>query len=149
MLNADRRKVVKLNIYFSGSIYGGRQKIETYKKLVEELKKYGDVLNPEVADDNVIENEKTISDNVVFETLKKKLNQADLIFAELTVTSLGVGYEIGYADSHNKRIIGIYDETVTSKITTMLRGNKRLKIISYKNINEIISNLGNIIKEET
>ena len=138
-----------MNIYFSGSIYGGRQKIETYKKLVEEVKKYGDVLNPEVADDNVIENEKTISDNVVFETLEKKLNQADLIFAEFTVTSLGVGYEIGYADSHNKRIIGIYDETVTSKITTMLRGNKRLKIISYKNINEIISNLGNIIKEET
>ena len=28
-----------MNIYFSGSIYGGRQKLESYKKLVQELSK--------------------------------------------------------------------------------------------------------------
>lgn len=137
-----------MKIYFSGSIYGGRQKLETYKKLIKELKKYGEVLDEEVGDDNVLIDEEGVPDNEIFENLEKKLNQADLIFAELTVTSLGVGYEIGYADSHNKKIIGIYDETVVPKITTMLRGNKRLKIIPYTNIDEIISNLGNIIKEE-
>lgn len=26
-----------MNIYFSGSIYGGRQKLESYKKLVKSL----------------------------------------------------------------------------------------------------------------
>ena len=135
-------------IYFSGSIYGGRQKLETYKKLVKELQKYGEVLDAEVADDNVLIDEKGKSDNEIFENLEKKLNEADIVFAELTVTSLGVGYEIGYADKLNKKIIGIYDSTVTPKITTMLRGNKRLKIIPYKDINEILSNLGEIIKEE-
>lgn len=137
-----------MKIYFSGSIYGGRQKLETYKKLVYEMQKYGEVLNPEVADDNVLIEEKGKSDYEIFENLEKELNEADLIFAELTVTSLGVGYEIGYGDSLNKRIIGIYDETVNSKISTMIRGNKRLKIIPYMDINEIINNLENIIKEE-
>ena len=42
-----------MNIYFSGSIYGGRQKLEAYKKLVKELTKFGNVLDEEVADDNV------------------------------------------------------------------------------------------------
>ena len=66
--------------------------------------------------------------------------QADIIFAEVTIPSLGVGYELGFADSHNKKIIGIYDKTVTTKITTMFRGNKNLKIIPYTDINEIIDN---------
>ena len=124
-----------MNIYFSGSIYGGRQKLESYKKLVKELAKFGNVLDEEVADDNVLIREESISDNEVFESL-------------VTVPSLGVGYEIGYSDSHNKRIICVYDKNVTPKITTMLRGNNRLKIIPYTDINEIINNLENILKEE-
>lgn len=137
-----------MKIYFSGSIYGGRQKLETYKKLVNELKKYGEVLDPEVADDNVLIDEEKQCDKDIFENLEKQINKADLIFAELTVTSLGVGYEIGYADKSNKKIIGIYDSTVIPKISTMLRGNKRLKIIPYTDINKIINNLESIIKEE-
>ena len=137
-----------MNIYFSGSIYGGRQKLESYKKLIKELTKFGTVLDEEVADDDVLINEESISDNEVFESLVKRINKADLIFAEVTVPSLGVGYEIGYADSHNKRIICVYDKTVMPKITTMLRGNNKLKIIPYTDINEIINNLENILKEE-
>ncbi len=136
-----------MKIYFSGSIYGGRQKLETYKKLVNELQKYGEVLDAQVADDNVLIDEEKQSDYDIFENLEQQLNKADLIFAELTVPSLGVGYELGYADSHNKKIIGIYDKIVIPKISTMIRGNKRLKIIPYTDINEIISNLGRIIKE--
>ena len=137
-----------MNIYFSGSIYGGRQKLEAYKKLIKELKKYGNVLDEEVGDNDVIANEKYTSDNDIFENLVKKIDIADLVFAEVTVPSLGVGYEIGYADSHNKKIICVYDKNITPKITTMLRGNSRLKIIPYIDLNEIINNLENILKEE-
>ena len=137
-----------MNIYFSGSIYGGRQKLDSYKKLVQELAKFGTVLDPEVADDDVLVQEESSSDNDIFESLVDRLSQADLVFAEVTVPSLGVGYEIGYADSHNKRIICIYDESVTPKITTMFRGNNRLKIIPYTDLNNIINNLENILKEE-
>lgn len=135
-----------MKIYFSGSIYGGRQKLQTYKILVEELQKYGEVLDPEVADSQVIEKENDVTDERIFKKLEQKLNQADIIFAELTVPSLGVGYELGYADSHNKKIIGIYDKTAVQKITTMVRGNKRIKVIPYTDIYEIIDNLGNILE---
>ena len=137
-----------MNIYFSGSIYGGRQKLEAYKKLINELKKYGNVLDEEVGDNDVIANEKYTSDDDIFENLVKKIDIADLVFAEVTVPSLGVGYEIGYADSHNKKIICVYDKNITPKITTMLRGNSRLKIIPYIDLNGIINNLENILKEE-
>ncbi len=137
-----------MNIYFSGSIYGGRQKLDSYKKLVKKLKEIGNVLNEEVADDDVVEKEKNINDCDVFESLVKRMDIADFIFAEITIPSLGVGYELGYADSHNKKIIAIYDKTVVPKVTTMLRGNKKIIIIPYTDINEIINNLEDIIKEE-
>ena len=137
-----------MKIYFSGSIYGGRQKKDTYKLLINELKKYGTILNEQVADDDIFISEEKSLDTDIFTDLENKLKEADLIFAEVTVPSLGVGYEIGYADSLNKRIICIYDQTLTEKITTMLRGNTRLKIIPYMNIEEILSNIENILKEE-
>ena len=135
-----------MKIYFSGSIYGGRQKLKTYQTLVKALKQYGEVLNDEVADNQVLEKEKLVTDESIFTGLEKKLKEADIIFAELTIPSLGVGYELGYADSHNKRIIGIYDTTVVPKITTMVRGNKRIKTIPYTDINEIINQLGIILE---
>ncbi len=137
-----------MKIYFSGSIYGGRQKLNTYKILIKDLQKFGEVLNPEVADDTILEDEQRGSDEMIFKNLEKEMNEADLIFGEFTIPSLGVGYEIGYADSHNKKIIGIYDKTIAPKISTMFRGNARLKIIPYTNIEEIINNLENILKEE-
>ena len=137
-----------MNIYFSGSIYGGRQKLETYKTLIEKLKEYGNVLNEQVGSDTVLLDEKNSSAEDIFSDLESKMLQADIIFAEVTIPSLGVGYELGFADSHNKKIIGIYDKTVTEKVTTMLRGNKRIKLIPYDNIDEIITNIGNIIKGE-
>ena len=135
-----------MKIYFSGSIYGGRQKLETYQTLIKALKRHGEILNEEVADSQVIEKEKQTTDEHIFESLEKRLQEADIIFAELTIPSIGVGYELGYADSHNKKIIGIYDTTIIPKITTMVRGNKRIKTIPYTDINEIISQLDKILE---
>ena len=135
-----------MKIYFSGSIYGGRQKLDSYQTLMKELKKHGEVLNEEVADPKVIEKEEGVADETIFRNLENKLIISDLIFAELTIPSLGVGYELGFADKLNKKIIGIYDKNITPKISTMIRGNKRIKIISYSDLHEIIDNLEAIIK---
>ena len=135
-----------MKIYFSGSIYGGRQKLDAYQALMKELKKYGEILNEEVADPKVIEKEEGVQDETIFKNLEGKLKIADLIFAELTVASLGVGYELGYGDKLNKKIIGIYDKTITPKISTMIRGNERIKLIPYSDLNEIIDNLETILQ---
>jgi hypothetical protein len=39
-----------MKIYLAGSIRGGQEKIKDYKKIYEELIKYGEVLTPHVAD---------------------------------------------------------------------------------------------------
>ena len=135
-----------MKIYMSGSIYGGREKLETYKKLIGELEKYAEVINKNVADDDVLEKEALQKDEDIFKDLKNKMKSADLIFAEVSIPSLGVGYELGFADMNGKRIIGMYDKTITQKVSTMIRGNERITLIPYENINEILENLEEILE---
>lgn len=135
-----------MKIYMSGSIYGGRGKIEIYKKLISALEKYGEILDDQIADEDTIAKEEFQNDEDIYKDLESKLKIADIIFAEVSIPSLGVGYELGFADKLGKRIIAIYDETYTHKVSTMIRGNKRIELIPYKDISEIISNLDNILK---
>lgn len=134
-----------MKIYVSGSIYGGTQKIDIYKIMIDELEKYGEVLDKQIADINTIENEKYQKDEEIFEDLERKIMMADIIFAEVTIPSLGVGYELGYADKLGKKIIAIYDEMYTRKVSTMIRGNKRIKLIPYTDINDICKNMNKVL----
>ena len=135
-----------MKIYISGSIYGGTDKIETYKILIKELEKYGEVLDKQVADINTIANEAYQNDEDIYKDLEQKLYSADIIFAEVSIPSLGVGYELGFADKLGKKIIAIYDQNYTPKVSTMIRGNKRIKLIPYTNIDEITSNLESLLR---
>lgn len=134
-----------MKIYVSGSIYGGTQKIETYKILIKELEKYGEVLDKQIADENTIANEAYQNDEDIFKDLECKLQEADIIFAEVSIPSLGVGYELGFADKLNKKIVAIYDKNYTEKVSTMIRGNKRIKLIPYNELNEITDNLQDLL----
>ena len=136
-----------MKIYVSGSIYGGTQKIDTYKTLIEELEKYGEVLNKEIADPNTIANEVYQKDEDIFNDLEEKLIISDVLVAEVSIPSLGVGFELGFADKLNKKIIAIYDKNYTPKVTTMIRGNKRITLIPYQRIEEITNNLDKILVE--
>lgn len=135
-----------MQIYISGSIYGGLEKIETYKVLIEALEKYGKVLDKQIADPKTIEKEAYQSDEEIYKDLESKLISADIVFAEVSIPSLGVGYELGFADKLGKKIVAIYDETYIEKVSTMIRGNKRIKLIPYKNIDDIISKLDTLLK---
>ena len=135
-----------MKIYVSGSMYGGQQKINIYKKIIDKLEEYGEVLTKQIADPDAIKKEVFQKDEDIYKDLENKLEKADIIIAEVSVPSIGVGYEIGYASKLNKKIIAIYDKNYIDKVTTMIRGNKKIRIISYEDINEIIDNIEEIIK---
>lgn len=139
---------MKKKIYVSGSIYGGRQKIETYKRIINTLELYGEVYDKQIIDEDVLKKEDYQSDESIFKGLEKNLKSVDIVFAEVTVPSLGVGYEIGFADQLGKKIIAIYDLNVIDKVSTMIRGNKRIRLIGYHEISEIVYKLDEILDFE-
>nr|KAG5698453.1 hypothetical protein BaRGS_021983 [Batillaria attramentaria] len=95
-------------IYFAGSIHGGRQDAELYFRIIEQLKGYGTVFTEHVGHPNHPElagmNEKEVHDGHIDDWLQK----SDVLVAECTQPSLGVGYEIGRAVAMNKNIFVLF-----------------------------------------
>ncbi|KAJ8014274.1 hypothetical protein DPEC_G00038560 [Dallia pectoralis] len=114
-----------MRIYFCGSIRGGRQDVIIYQKIVQTLKKYGEVLTEHVSDSNlsdtgedaVQDGEKFIHDRDV-----EWLMMSDVIIAEVTQPSLGVGYELGRARNMNKKILCLFRPSSGKSLSAMVRG---------------------------
>lgn len=128
-----------LKIYFGGSIKGGRSKVEDYKKIVDYLKTIGTVLDEHVADPNLQSSGESITSIEIYNRDVSWINECDILIAEVTVPSLGVGYEIGYAESLNKRIICLYQND--ESISAMIKGNNSITHISYDDVDELLTKL--------
>jgi len=123
-------------IYFCGSIKAGREDAPLYAKIIEHLRKYGTVLSEHVGD----EDPQTFRDTAeaakfIHERDVAWLTKADLVVAEVTVPSLGVGYEIGRAVALNKPILVLYRPDSTHKLSSMIQGahdGNRIIVKHYK-----------------
>ena len=127
-----------MKIYFAGAIRGGREDQELYLEIINYLKQYGEVLTEHVGDQSLnILGEKDNKDNFIYERDMEWLNKSDIIVAEVTTPSLGVGYEIGRAIQFNKKILCLYRYTKGKRLSAMISGNKKLEVISYKDIEDL------------
>ena len=126
-----------MKIYFAGSIRGGRGDAQLYKEIIELLKEYGEVLTEHVGDEALSSAGSGIDPVHIFEQDTDWLREADVVVAEVTTPSLGVGYEIGLADSMEKRILCLYREKEDQHVSAMLLGNRNLSIAQYESIEDI------------
>ena len=124
-----------MKIYFAASIRGGRQDVAIYEELINYLGNFGTVLTEHIGDKNLEEiGEKHMSDVEIHDRDMMWLNSADVIVAEVTTPSLGVGYEIARAFEAGKRIICLYRNQEGKRLSAMLTGNKELEIFYYDNL---------------
>jgi nucleoside 2-deoxyribosyltransferase len=140
-----------MKIYFAGSIKGGREKREEYEQLIRFLNEFGCVLTEHLGkEDWTIQNEEKYSDNEeehVYIRDVKWIDECDVVVAEVSIPSLGVGYEIGYAESKNKKVICLYDINADKNLSFMLSGNKKNIIIKYTDLDNAKSELRKYLKK--
>ena len=123
-----------MRIYFAGSIRGGRDEEANYLKIITYLTNFGQVLTEHVGSENIKKNESHNSDKYIFERDISWLKSADIMIADVTVPSLGVGYEIGFAETLNIPILCLYNPKNKKSLSAMISGNKKL---IYKNYNTV------------
>jgi nucleoside 2-deoxyribosyltransferase len=124
-------------IYFAGSIRGGRDDQELYNKFIQYLTKYGQVLTEHVGDKKITTiGEDGPNDQKIYERDMSWMKEADLIIAEVSTPSLGVGYEIGKAENLGKKILCLYRDNPNKRLSAMINGNPNLKTIKYKTLEE-------------
>ena len=125
-----------IQIYFAGAIRGGRDDVVLYQRLIGHLKTHGNVSTEHVGDVNIELREELETDCDIHARDMKWLFAADVIIAEVTQPSLGVGYEIGRAFEHNKHILCLYRPQQGIKLSAMIAGNPQLVVKEYHSFSE-------------
>jgi nucleoside 2-deoxyribosyltransferase len=126
-----------MKIYFAGSVTGGREDQEFYGQIIKELQDFGDVLTEHLANQNLSALGESLTAQQIFQRDMAWLKQADVVVAEVTTPSLGVGYEIGQAESLGKSILCLFRELPGKRVSGMVRGNPQIKALAYKDIGEV------------
>lgn len=122
-----------MNIYFAAAIRGGRNDAGIYSLLVQELSRYGKVLTEHVGNDALLARERQLSENEIFRRDMQWLDQADLLIAEVSTPSLGVGYELAMAEIRSIPSLCLFRRQEETRLSAMIAGNPFYKTISYKN----------------
>ncbi|KAM9848075.1 5-hydroxymethyl-dUMP N-hydrolase isoform 1-T1 [Aulostomus maculatus] len=114
-----------MKVYFCGSIRGGRDDARLYGRIVEALREYGTVMTEHVSSSELTERGEDSSaagDRFIHDRDVDWLTRSDVIVAEVTQPSLGVGYELGRAVNMQKRILCLFRPSSGRKLSAMIRG---------------------------
>lgn len=124
-----------LRIYFSGSIRGGRQDAQLYHDLINYLKTYGVVLTEHIGRLDLVD-ERELTPCQIHDRDMTWLKSSDVIIAEVTVPSLGVGYELGRAVDLGKPILCLYRKNEDKRLSGMISGSPGILTVVYEDIEE-------------
>lgn len=127
-----------MKIYFAGSIRGGRQDAALYDKIIQYLKSFGEVLTEHVGDPALTSaGDDGPNDKFIHDRDLKWLQTSDVIVAEVTAVSMGVGYEIGRAVEMGKPVLCLFREGPKRNLSAMIAGCSDVELIYYSDIEEL------------
>jgi len=126
-----------MKIYFAGSISGGRGDVETYNQIITYLKNFGEVLTEFIGETSLSSSgEGELNDKFIHDRDIEWLLSADVLVAEVTTPSLGVGYEIGRALENGKKILCLYRNLDGKRISAMVKGAPTIISKKYEDLEE-------------
>jgi|TARA_B100002003_G_C14091951_1_gene525186 nucleoside 2-deoxyribosyltransferase len=126
-----------MKIYFAGSIRGGRDDVDLYIGIINYLKQYGDVLSEHIGDKNLkILGEDGKTDRYIHDRDLSWVKEADVVVAEVTKASLGVGYEIRYGIDNEKGVLCLYRPQEDKMLSAMISGSPDVINVEYNNLDE-------------
>ena len=126
-----------MKIYFAGAIRGGREDVALYFEIIETLGEHGQVLtehvgNPELTGVGEVNDDRTIHDRDL-----AWLKEAEYLVAEVTVPSLGVGYEIGKATEWGKPVLCLYRPQSGRALSAMIAGSAGVTVREYQAVEDL------------
>ena len=139
---------MKKKVYLAGSIRGGREDAAVYKRIIDYINRTDTVLTEHIGLGSLSVKTRTKEDDVhIYERDTEWLRSSDLLIAECTNPSHGVGYELAYAEARNIPVYIFYDKS-RANISAMLNGNAYFKVYPYENEAEIYPVLDEILGKQ-
>lgn len=135
----------KLKIFFSAPSLSNKEQRAFYKKIAVILSEKGSISY------NWLEDMKDFDPKSWAEKAKRAIISSDIVVAEISNPSTGVGLQIAYANSHRIPVIALVDERIkTQKSVTASMGSGMVTEVFYNLDNlpaKLSEALTNLLKE--
>lgn len=133
----NKVKASRMNIYFAGSIRGGRADASLYHDIIAYLGTWGKVLTEHVGDPSLTEKgDDGPNDRAIYQRDMAWLGQSDVLVAEVTQTSMGVGYELGSATLMGKPVLALYRPSEGKSLSAMIAGCPDIAVVEYRTFDQ-------------
>ena len=133
-----------MQIYLACTVRGDRGAIAGLRSLVASLEDAGHtVLTKHLLNDDVEGAESALTERAVYERDIAWLEGCDLLVADASGSSFGVGFEVGYvlgrADRTDQRVVLVYRAGRRDQISRLIVGNAhpRCRVLSYEDTAEL------------
>jgi nucleoside 2-deoxyribosyltransferase len=125
-----------MNIYLACTVRGDRGALATTRALADLLERHGHtVLTRHLLDDNVESAEAALTEREVFARDMRWLTAADLVVAEASGSSYGVGFEVGYvlgrAERTGQRVLLLFNEARRPFVSRLITGTTHDACTTY------------------
>ena len=118
---------------------------DLYKRIREHMQKTAVVLTEHVGSPHLNLMEQSKRDKDIYDQDTAWLRESDVLIGECTCPSLGVGYELAYAESRGIPCHIFYDRTKT-QLSAMLTGDPYFHIHPYETEEEIYPIIDRILQ---
>ena len=117
-----------MTIYLACTVRGDRGGVLAGRAICEQLERHGhDVQTKHLLADDVETAESQITEHEVFRRDLEWLSACDVLVAEASGSSYGVGFEVGYvlgrAQASGQRVVLLYDAARRDKVSRLITGN--------------------------
>jgi len=133
-----------MKIYLACTVRGDRGALGGARMIAAHIRAAGhEVLTSHLLEDDVDASESSLSSQAVFERDLRWLDSCDLLVAEASGSSYGVGFEVGYilgrAATTGQRVLLVYDRAREGMISRLISGNTHpaCAVLGYENMQQI------------
>lgn len=117
-----------MKVYLACTVRGDRGGVEAGRAIAARMARLGhEVLTTHLLADDANEAEAALSEDAVFRRDLEWLSSCDLLIAEASGSSYGVGFEVGYvlgrAARTRQRVLLVYDRARRHAISRLITGN--------------------------
>ncbi len=134
-----------MNIYLACTVRGDRGAVAALRSLVTSLEASGHtVLTKHLLEDDVDTAESALTEHAVYQRDIEWLDAADVLVADGSGSSFGVGFEVGYvlgrSDRTNQRVVLLYRADRAPAISRLIVGNAhpRCEVVKYNDPVELV-----------
>ena len=135
-----------MRIYLACTIRGDRGGVTAGRAIGERLQTLGHaVLTTHLLADNVDEAESALAEADVFRRDLSWLESCDVLVAEASGSSYGVGFEVGYvlgrADRTGQKVVVVYDVARRHAVSRVITGNRdpNCTTVGYSSVEELLA----------